>query len=101
MIIHSEPLSMVQAEEYINKQKDSGADVISFIGKFTKLKPKEANDLKKKLEDLKLIKLKKEHLVKIIDLMPENTETLNKIFVDISLDEDETKKILNTIREFI
>ena len=101
MIKHSEPLSMVQAEEYVKKQKTSGADVTGFINKFAKLKPKEANGLQKKLEDLNLIKLKKEHIVKIIDLMPENTDNLNKIFVDVSLDEDETKKILETIKEFI
>ena len=32
--------------------------------------------------------------------MPENAEDLNKIFVDISLDEDEKRKILETIKEF-
>ena len=54
MIKHSEPLSMVQAEEYVKKQKTSGADVVGFINKFTNLKPKEANELQKKLEDLKI-----------------------------------------------
>ena len=46
------------------------------------------------------MRVKQEHIVKIIDLMPENAEELNKIFVDSSLDEDETKKILETVKEF-
>ena len=68
--------------------------------KFVTLNPKEAGELRKKLEDLDLMKMKAEHIVKIIDLAPENTEELNKIFVDVSLDEDETKKILDTVKEF-
>ena len=37
---------------------------------------------------------------KIIDILPDKAEEVNKIFIDISLDENETKKILDTIKEF-
>ena len=103
MIIHREPLSMTEAIEYIEKQKDSNdneADIKKFIKKFVNLRPKEAKEIKKKLSSLELIKLKKEYLAKIIDILPEDSEGLNKIFTDINLDEDETKKILDTIEEF-
>ena len=40
------------------------------------------------------------HISKIIDLMPEDKENVNKIFTDVSLTEDETKQILDTIEEF-
>ena len=46
------------------------------------------------------MKIKLEYIVKIIDILPETAEELNKIFVDVSLDEDETKKILDTIKKF-
>ena len=46
------------------------------------------------------MKLKDESIVKIIDLMPETSEDLNKIFVGLNLDEDETKKILDIVKEF-
>ena len=46
------------------------------------------------------MKLKNEHISKLIDLLPENKEDLNKIVNDVGLDEDETKKILDTIKEF-
>lgn len=100
MIKNSEHLSMVEAEEYIKKIEDGDKDLIGFIKKFSKLKLKEAEDLKKKLEDLNLMKIRPEHIAKIIDFMPETSEDLNKIFVDFSLDEDEKKKILDTIKEF-
>jgi len=101
MIKNSEPLSMAEIAEYIKKTKDSDvSEVLKFIKKFTKLTAKEAVELRKKLESQNLMRVKQEHIVKIIDLMPENAEELNKIFVDSNLDEDETKKILETVKEF-
>ena len=100
MIKNSEPLSAAEAMEYVKKSKDSGTEVKDFIKKFTSLSPKEAKELREKLEKLDLMKLRTEHIVKVIDLMPENAEDLNKIFSDVSLDEDETKKILETIKEY-
>jgi len=99
MIKNNQPLSMAEVKGYI-KKSDSETDVLGFINKFTKLKPEEAGELRNKLESLELMKIKPEHIVKIIDLMPENQENLNKIFSDVSLDEDETKKILETVKEF-
>ena len=100
MIKHSEPLSMNEVVGYIKNVEDSETDIIGFTKKFIKLTQKETKELRKKLEGLELIKVKPEHIVKIIDLTPENTEELNKIFTDVSLDEDETKKILEKVKEF-
>ena len=97
MIKTNELLSMAEAIEYVDKSDST--DIKGFIKKFTKLKPKEAKELRKKLEDLDMMKLRAEQIVKIIDLLPENSDDLNKI-VDVSLDEDETKKILETIKEY-
>ena len=97
MIKNNEALSMSEAMEYIGKADST--DVKGFIKKFTKLNSKEAKELRKKLGDLDMMKLRTEQIVKIIDLLPENQEDLNKI-VDVSLDEDETKKILETIKEY-
>ena len=100
MIKNREPLSMAEVAQYVKDNETSNADIASFIKKFIKLKSKKQEELKDKLEKLDLMKMKAEHIVKISDLMPENQEELNKIFAGISLDEDETKKILETIKEF-
>ena len=97
MIKNTELLSMAEAIEYVNKE--DSIDIKGFIKKFTKLKPKEAKELKKKLEGLDMMKLRAEQIIKIIDLLPENQEDLNKI-VDISLDENETKKIIDIVKKF-
>ena len=100
MIRNIEPVSMAEALEYIKEDKENNVNLIGFIKKFTILKPKEAKEFTKKIQNLNLIKIGMEHINKIIDLMPENAEELNKIFSDVSLDEDESKKILEIVKEF-
>ncbi len=100
MIKNNEPLSMVEVLDYVKKTENAETDVITFIKKLTKLNSKEAKELREKLEELQLIKMRPESLVKIIDLLPENSEDLNKIFTDVGLNEDETKKILDAVKQF-
>jgi DNA-directed RNA polymerase subunit F len=99
MIIDQKPLSMAEALQYIKKDESEETDVIGFIKKFTKTKKERAEALQKNLKELELMKMREEHIVKIIDLMPEDAGELNKIFVGVSLDDDEAQKILNTIKE--
>jgi len=100
MIKNSEPLSMAEVIEYVKKSGEGEAEIVGFIKKFNELKVKEARELKQEIEVLGIIKIKPEYTVKMIDLLPETAEELNKIFVDVSLDEDETKKILDTIKKY-
>ncbi len=99
MIISKDPLSMAEAFRHIKQDENSETDIIGFIKKFIKIKKDHAENLRKKLGALELMKVKNEHISKIIDLMPENKEDLNKIFVDASLNEDEVQKIISTIKE--
>ena len=96
MIKNSEPLSTAEILEYVEKNSEES----KFVKNFTKLTFKEAKELKRKLENLGLMKIKSPEIVKVIDLMPEDKEDLNKIFVGTSLNEDETKKILDALKEF-
>jgi DNA-directed RNA polymerase subunit F len=100
MIKDRQSLSMTESEEYI-KDNESSVELSKFIKKFAKLDIKKAKELKKKIEELNLMKIKSDYTSKIIDILPENAEDLNKIFVDINLDENETQKILDTVKEFI
>jgi len=91
---------MAEAIKYAKKDSESEKEIMGFIKKFTKLKPAEAKELKKKLKELDLIKLNVKHIVKLVDFLPEDSEEVNKIVIDANLNEDETKKILETIKEF-
>ena len=71
-----------------------------FIKKFTKLKPDKAKEMKEDLKKLDLIKLKDEHIVKIVDFMPEDAVDLNKVLPGVSLDQDEVSKILEVVKKY-
>jgi len=100
MIKNSIPLSMAESLEYIEKDKKAENPARDFIKKFVKISPKEAKEIRKKLEGLDIVKMNDLLITKIIDILPEKAEEVNKIFIDIGLDENETKKILDTIKEF-
>jgi len=91
---------MIESEEY-TKDNENATELNKFIKKFARLDIKKAKELRKKLFELNLMKMKSDYASKIIDVLPETTEDLNKIFADVGLDENETQKILNTVKEFI
>lgn len=99
MIKNIEPLSMAEAVEYLKDTEGKEADVRSFIKKFTKLKSEKAKEMREKIRALDFMKVREEHISSLIDTLPENSEELNKIFKETNLDEDETNKILNIIKE--
>ncbi len=98
MILNKEPLSMAESTGYI--EKETGKETLAFIKKFVKINAKDAKALREKIKDMDLMKVNDEHITKVIDLLPQNTEDLNKIFTDVGLDEDENNKILDAIKEF-
>ena len=100
MIKERAPLNMYETLDVLDnlKETDRTKDIKGFIKKFAETTPAKAKKLKEELEGLNIIKLKNTDIVKIIDIMPENAIELNKIFTEVSLDSDETSKILNAIK---
>ena len=105
MIIKSaEPLSMSEAREILQEKDQEDPKikkVMAHIKKFSKLKIEKAKALKKEIAELNIVKLKNRHISKIIDIMPEDTDDLKKIFVgdDITLDQNESTTILNAVKK--
>ena len=97
MIKHRESLSMQEAMQYVDKEKRP--ELIAFAKQFAKMSPEKAEELRKKLNDLNLIKLNKSNISKIIEILPEDKDGLIKILPDSNLDENETNTILETIKE--
>lgn len=91
---------MAEVMKYLQGDTESDAEIAKFIKKFVKTDAKDAEELKKEIEGLQLVKIRSAETTKIIDFLPNNPENLNKIFNDVSLDEDETNKILETIKKF-
>ncbi len=97
MIIKQDPLSMAEVKNIV---KEDNPELEKFIKGFVSLKPEDGENMRKELEALGILKMKPEHAAKVIDLMPEDASDVNKIFVDISLDEEEIGKILGVVKKY-
>lgn len=97
MIIKQEPLSMAEVKRIV---KDENEELEKFVKSFVKMKPEEAENMEKELQALGILKIKQEHIVKIVDLLPEDASDVNKIGMDVGLDEEEIGKILGVIKKY-
>jgi len=102
MIKNMRPIDLSEAKKILGSVEDNDKKkkLEIFIKRFSKIKPEKAENLKKELSGLGLLKLKEEHIVKIIDILPEDASDLNKVFTDVALNEDETNKILEIIKKY-
>ena len=101
MIKERKALSMGEAKGILGdlEETEKIKATLTLIKKFSKLDAKKAKALREELEGLDLLKMKQADIVKIIDLLPENASELNKIFTEVTLDGDETNKILEAIKK--
>ena len=97
MIIKQEPLSMAEVRKIT---KDEKPELEKFIKSFVKIKPEDAESLKKELEALGLLKIKPEDIAKMIDLLPQDASDVNKILVEAGLNGEETTKILEVVKKY-
>ena len=93
------PLAMYEVSELVEKNEEK-EEIKKFIKKFSKIKPDDGKKLNEELEGLKILKLKKQDILKIIDFLPEDASDLNKVLIETSLNEDETNKILGAVKKY-
>jgi DNA-directed RNA polymerase subunit F len=100
MILDRDPLSMSEVSEILKDIDDSDKkqEIELYLKKFLKAKPDQTKKIKDALEELDSLKIKREHIVKIMDILPGDASDLNKVFTDVSLSEDETNKILEIVK---
>ena len=100
MIYDRTPLNLNEVEEILENIPDGDRkeEVKIYLKKFLKAKTEQSEKIKQGLEEMDLLKLKREHIVKISDILPEDASDLNKIFTDVSLNEEETNKILELVK---
>lgn len=93
MIQEKTPVTMAEANEII-KDLEEKKELQAYMKKFIKLKKDKADKLMEDVRNLKNMKVKEEHIVKVADFVPKEKEELNKIFSDVTLTEEETNAIL-------
>jgi DNA-directed RNA polymerase subunit F len=110
IILSEEPITMAQLKEElkITKEKEKELNFRAnkteeYLNKFVQLDAKKAEELKQKLEGLKISRLKPEMIVKIIDLLPKTVDELKVILQGyvVSVSKDDAKKIVKAVNDYI
>jgi len=103
-IIEQKPITILDLKEKLDSKKSSGKElnfrankVYAYLEEF--LAGRKNSDVYKKISDLKIQKLKERYIIKIIDIMPEDQDSLKSIFVgeSITLKPEELKQILDAV----
>lgn len=92
------PISLAEVMA-LSGDSEKATSIKKFIKGFSKMDVKEAQEIKEELRALDLIKLKEAHIVKIVDFLPTSASELNKVIIDLSLDQEEINKILDVTKK--
>ncbi len=108
-ILNEVPISMVDLKEELEKNKKRDTELNfratrteEHLQQFVKISKKDAEELKKELEALQISRIKEIHMIKIIDLLPDNEEELKQILTGYSLTvkSDDLKKICEVCKKY-
>lgn len=94
-----QPLCLEEAKK-LSEENEGKEELGEYFKKFVKIKKKDVEPFKKDLKSIESHKMKEEYVIKIMDIMPEDSTDVNKIFVDVSLDENEIKQILDIVAKY-
>jgi len=97
MILKMTPVHLGDVKELAGESKPELRD---YLKEFSKLDKKKADALLESLRGLGNLKMKEDLIVKIVDLLPKDSDSLIKILNDVSLDEKEINDILAVVKEY-
>ena len=99
-MLNSEPLTLAEAKTVLEKVKERDTEFGFRAGKTYEYlnsvhtgDENKAQELKKKIAELNIPRLKPEQIAKIIDLNPESAEELKVILQGVTITNDNLKKI--------
>lgn len=98
-IIEIKPVSLADVKELVGEAEDR-KNLKDYLKKFGNLNKKKADELADEIRKLNNMKIKEEDIMKIADFLPADSESLNKIFKDVSLDEKEANDVLEIVRKY-
>ncbi len=107
-VISETPITFSELKDRLSKIEKRDKE-LSFRGNKTKeyldiatqLKLKDAKELKKKIEELNIPRLKDKQIVKIINILPKDIDSLKVISSDGGVtSKEDLKKVLGLIKEY-
>jgi len=109
-IITEIPITMGEMKkelEKINKRDEElnlrASKTIEYLNQFVKIKDKEAEELYKKIDKLKIPRLKEQHIKKIIDIMPKTVDDIKAVLqgYTLTINNENMKKIVDVVNKFL
>jgi DNA-directed RNA polymerase subunit F len=98
-VTEERPITMAEVVSLAG-DSEKAEEIKKFIKHFNKMDAAKAIEMKEELKALDLIKLKDEHIVKIVDFTPKDASELNKVIIEVSLDADEVTKVLEVTGKY-
>lgn len=99
MILDKKPLALAEIKQYIKDLEDKKATQ-DYLKNFVKVSKADAEKMAKEIKELNNPKIKDEHIVKVVDFLPKDSEDVNKIFIDTSLSEEEANVISEIVKKY-
>lgn len=108
-VISEEPLSLYDAKKELKavKKRDEELSFRSqkceeYINQNAKLSEKAGKEMKQKLIELEIPRLKEDHICKLIDLMPYNADDIKLVLsgYNVTIKNDNIKQILEILDEY-
>jgi len=109
-ILEKEPLPLVEVKSVLRKVKKRDEELNyragkteEYLNQVIKTTQKEATELKKKIMELEVPRLKEEHITKIIDIIPRTVAELKVVLqgYTLTVSNDNLKKIVSAVEETI
>lgn len=108
-IISEEPISIYDLKESLEsiKKRDKelgfrSAKTDEYLHAFAKSDEKKIEAVKKKVEELNIPRLKQEHICKLVDIMPKDSEEVKLVLASysVTITNENLVKIADVIKEF-
>jgi DNA-directed RNA polymerase subunit F len=100
-ILNRRALSLGEVKGLLGEAEGEENKVMhDYLKAFSSLDKAKAEKLCQEVRDLNNPKIKEENIVKIADFQPKDMEDINKIFVEVSLTEEEGNAILEIVKRY-
>jgi DNA-directed RNA polymerase subunit F len=109
-LIQESPIPLPELKEKLEtiEKRDKeltfrGNKVRDYLNKLVKLDIKQSAELKKKLQDLEIPRVKDRQIIKIIDILPEDIEDLRAVFTGetTTVTQENLERIVTTVKDYL
>ena len=109
-VIDEKPMTMAELKEEIAKAKKKADEqgfraqkTEEYLNIFVKTSAKKALEMKDELEKLKVPRLAENHIIKIIDIMPETVDELKVVMqgYPITVTKENMSKIVDVVKKYV